>query len=98
MFGRALTLACVLLSAAGSHAAAAPKVGSAALLQKFEPALYFHAEEDWAPERADAFVARARVEKQTARGKWVTQPGALPTNTKGCTLTPCYRFNLPCAL
>jgi hypothetical protein len=98
MVKRGLTLVCVLLCAAASHAAAAPKVDSAALLQKFEPVLYFHADEDWAPERADAFVARAHVEKQTARGKWVTQAGALPTSTKGCTFKPCYRFNLPCAL
>ena len=98
MLRRGFTLACVLLCAAASHAAAAPNVDSAALLRKFEPVLYFHADEDWAPERADAFVARARVEKQTARGKWVTQTGALPTSTKGCTFKPCYRFNLPCAL
>jgi len=98
---RSFTLACVLLCAGASHAAAAPRadsVDSAALLQKFEPVLYFHAEEEWAPERAETFVARARVEKQAARGKWFAQPGTLPTSTKGCTLKPCYRFNLPCAL
>ncbi len=98
MLRRGLTLACVLVCAGASHAAAAPPVDSAALLQTFEPVLYFHAEEEWAPEHADAFVGRARVEKQVSRGTWTTVPPPFPTSTKGCTLTPCYRFNLPCSL
>jgi hypothetical protein len=93
-----LTLACVLLCAGASHAVAAPPLDSAALLQKFQPVLYFHGQEDWAPEHADAFVGRARVEKQVSRGKWTTAPPPLPTSTKACTLSPCYRFNLACSL
>ena len=65
---------------------------------RFEPVFFFHQLEDWAPERADAFVGRARVEKQTSRDRWTAVPPPLPTNTNGCTLTPCYRFNLPCPL
>jgi len=89
---------CALSLVVPSAAAAAPPIDSAALLRKFEPVLLFHAQEDWSPERADAFVGRARVEKQVARGRWATAPPPLPTNTRGCSFTPCYRFNLPCSL
>jgi hypothetical protein len=58
----------------------------------------FHAQEDWAPEAADGFVGRAHVERQVAAGKWSAQPPPLPTSTSGCTLSPCFRFNLPCPL
>jgi hypothetical protein len=89
---------CALSLGVPSAAAAAPPIDSAALLRKFEPVLLFHAQEDWSPERADGFVGRARVEKQVARDRWVTAPPPLPTSTRGCAFTPCYRFNLPCAL
>lgn len=89
---------CALSLGVPSAGATAPPVDSAALLRKFEPVLLFHAQEDWSPERADSFVGRARVEKQVARGRWATVPPPLPTSTRGCAFTPCYRFNLPCAL
>lgn len=89
---------CGLLLGLHSSSAATPPVDSAALLAKFEPVLLFHPQEDWSPERADAFVGRARVEKQVAQGRWATASPPLPTNTRGCTFTPCYRFNLACAL
>ena len=89
---------CALSLVVPSAAAAAPPIDSAALLRKFEPVLLFHAQEDWSPERADAFVGRARVEKQVARGRWATAPPPLPTNSRDCSFTPCYRFNLPCSL
>jgi hypothetical protein len=62
------------------------------------PILYFHADEDWSPARVDRFLKVARVEKQIARATWTRVTEPLPTNTAGCTLTPCYRFNLPCSL
>jgi hypothetical protein len=89
---------CALSLGLPSAGATAPPVDAQALLRKFEPVLLFHAQEDWSPERADAFVGRARVEKQVARDRWATAPPPLPTNTRGCAFTPCYRFNLPCAL
>jgi hypothetical protein len=67
------------------------------LLQRFVPALYFHADEAWAPVAVERFLRVARVERQTAPGTW-TRTTALPTSTIGCASTPCYRFNLPCAL
>ncbi len=91
-------LACGLVFAAPSASRAGPQVDSSALLQKFEPVLLFHPQEDWSPERADGFVGRARVERQVAHGTWSSVPPPLPTSTSGCAYTPCYRFNLPCAL
>jgi hypothetical protein len=91
--------ACALVVLAGARASSgAAPIDSAALLRRFEPVLLFHPQEDWAPERADAFVGRASVEKQIARGSWTPAPPPLPADTKGCSFTPCYRFNLPCAL
>jgi hypothetical protein len=71
---------------------------SGALLRKYEPVLFFHPQEDWAPEAADAFVGRARVERQVASGKWSAAPPPLPTSTSGCAFSPCFRLNLPCPL
>ena len=34
------------------------------LLQTYEPVLYFHASENWAPEKTEAFLFDARVERQ----------------------------------
>jgi hypothetical protein len=67
------------------------------LLQRFMPVLYFHADEAWAPVAVERFLRVAPVERQTAPGTW-TRTTALPTSTIGCASTPCYRFNLPCAL
>jgi hypothetical protein len=68
------------------------------LLQRFMPILYFHADEAWAPVEVERFLRRARAERQTARGVWTPTTTPLPTSTVGCTFTPCYRLNLPCAL
>jgi hypothetical protein len=68
------------------------------LLQRFMPILYFHPDEVWAPVSVERFLRVARVERQTTRGAWTRTTNPLPTNAVGCTLTPCYRFNLPCAL
>jgi hypothetical protein len=68
------------------------------LLQRFAPVLYFHPEELWAPVEVDRFLQLARVERQTERGVWARTTTGLPTSSVGCTLTPCYRLNLPCAL
>jgi hypothetical protein len=88
---------CLVLARGPSSRGAAP-IDPGALLREFEPVLLFHPQEDWAPERAETFVGHARVEKQTARGQWGPVPPPLPTSTSGCAFTPCYRFNLPCAL
>jgi hypothetical protein len=68
------------------------------LLERFTPILYFHPDEAWAPVKVERFLQVARVERQTARGAWTRTTSTLPTSNVGCTLTPCYRFNLPCAL
>ena len=73
-------------------------IDPAALLRQYEPVLLFHPEEGWAPEQPEAFLTRARVERQIARGSWTAAPPPLPTTTTGCAFTPCYRLNLPCAL
>jgi hypothetical protein len=93
----ACALALALTGAAPSTRAQEP-IDPARLLTRFEPVLLFHPQEDWAPERADGFVSRARVEKQVSRNTWSTVPKPLPTNTRGCAFTPCYRMNLPCSL
>jgi hypothetical protein len=90
-----LALTACALCAGASRSAAAPPVD---LLQLYEPVLYFHSQEDWAPERPEAFLADARLERQVARGTWKAAPGPLPTSKTGCTLDPCYRLNLPCPL
>jgi hypothetical protein len=84
-------------SIASSSAQSSPP-DTSALLQRYEPVLYFHAQEDWAPEAADSFLASARVERHEAGGKWAPLPPPLPTGTAGCTVSPCYRLNLPCPL
>ena len=68
------------------------------LLKQFAPVLYFHPDEAWAPASVDRFLALARVERQTGPGSWTRTSSGIPTSTAGCTLTPCYRFNLPCSL
>jgi hypothetical protein len=83
--------------AAGSSPAASP-IDRAALLARFEPVLFFHPDEDWAPETADRFVAKARLEQQVAAGSWIEKPKPAPTSTAGCAFTLCYRFDLPCSL
>jgi hypothetical protein len=94
---RILVVAAASAVVAGAH----PPAGvpqAVDLLQLYEPVLYFHAQEDWAPERPETFLADARLEHQVAPGVWKAAPGALPTSKAGCTLDPCYRLNLPCHL
>jgi hypothetical protein len=68
------------------------------LLQRFVPILYFHASEVWSPVAVERFLRLARIERQTAPGRWTPTTSALPTSTTGCSSTPCYRVNLPCSL
>jgi len=68
-----------------------------ALLAEYVPLLYFHPDEDWSPVPVERFVGRAKTERQAPAGVWSTTPG-IPTSSAGCTLKPCYRFNLPCSL
>jgi hypothetical protein len=68
------------------------------LLSRFTPTLYFHGDETWSPAPVEQFLRAARVERQTAPGTWTRTTSALPTSTVGCAASPCYRFNLPCAL
>jgi hypothetical protein len=96
-----LVLASVAALAVPATAVTAPHAGpldSGALLQQYAPVLYFHPQEEWAPETADGFLAEARIERQASAGKWTNVPPPLPTDTSGCALTPCYRLDLPCPL
>jgi hypothetical protein len=68
------------------------------LLQRFTPILYFHPDEAWAPVKVERFLGFARIERQATRGSWTRTTSTLPTSNVGCTLTPCYRLNLPCSL
>ena len=68
------------------------------LLERFTPVLYFHPDESWSPVPVDGFLRLARVERQTRPGTWSRISSGIPTSTAGCTLTPCYRFNLQCSL
>jgi len=68
------------------------------LLERFMPILYFHPDEAWSPVAVERFLQVARVERQTGRGVWARTGATLPTSTVGCTFTPCYRLNLPCAI
>ena len=60
--------------------------------------LLFHSEEDWAPTTVESYLATARVERQAVKNVWTKVPPPIPTSTVGCTLTPCFRLNLPCVL
>jgi hypothetical protein len=62
------------------------------------PVLYFHADEEWSPVRVETFLRRARVERQAPTGVWTSTTIGIPTNSVGCTLKLCYRFNLACSL
>jgi hypothetical protein len=68
------------------------------LLSQYMPVLYFHPEEEWSPVRVETFLRRARVERQAPAGVWTTPTGTVPMSSAGCTLKPCYRFNLACSL
>jgi hypothetical protein len=68
------------------------------LLEQFTPVLYFHSDETWSPVGVESFLGLARIERQTRPGTWTRTSSGVPTSTVGCTLTPCYRFNLPCSL
>jgi hypothetical protein len=68
------------------------------LLAQYMPVVYFHSEEEWSPLPVERFLSLARVERQTVPGSWTRTSSGIPTSSAGCTLTPCYRFNLPCSL
>ena len=72
--------------------------GAVDLLQMYEPVLLFHPSEGWAPEPVETFLFDARVEQQVTKGSWKPFSGPAPTSNSGCTLSPCYRLNLPCPL
>lgn len=94
-----VTLAVVsaLIAATSSGATSASPPPN--LLATFAPVLLFHADEHWAPEAVGRFLADARAEKQVSAGRWQAQPSqTLPVSNAGCTLSPCYRLNLPCPL
>jgi len=91
----ALLALVVLACAAPLGRAAAPPVD---LLQAYEPVLYFHPSEEWAPEAVESYLRIVRVERQTAKGVWTQVPPPLPTSSAGCTLSPCLRLDLPCRL
>jgi len=98
-----IAVGCLVAAAAAASVVAdaggtARAIDPAVLLRQYQPVLLFHPDEDWAPERPEAFLSRARVERQIARGTWAAAPAPLPTTTSGCAFTPCYRLNLPCAL
>lgn len=99
----ALTLAVAVAAVAAAASpegrpASAELPDPATLLREYEPVLLFHPQEDWAPATPESFLQTARVERQVARGTWVQAPGLLPTSSAGCSLRPCFRLNLPCAL
>ena len=68
------------------------------LLSQYMPVLYFHSSEEWSPVRVETFLRRARVERQAPAGVWTPTSGSVPTNSAGCTLKLCYRFNFACPL
>jgi hypothetical protein len=82
-------------SGVGSAVEQSPPSG---LLSLYEPVLFFHPDEDWAPVTAESYLATARVERQVGKGLWSVVPPPVPTASIGCTLTPCFRLNLPCRL
>jgi hypothetical protein len=68
------------------------------LLEAYTPVLSFAAGENWSPTAVDVFIRRARLERQVARNRWQRRSGPLPTSSRGCALSPCFRLNLPCRL
>src|SRR3954447_10307722 len=78
----AATVAAVAAGAGGSTARSGDVDPTAFLLQ-YAPVLYFHPDEDWAPERVESFLSRARTERQIAPGSWAAVAGPLPTTTSG---------------
>jgi hypothetical protein len=101
-----VSLMIVIAIAVGAAAAGSARGKSQALtpadrhqlLLRFMPILYFHPAEAWAPFEVERFLGLARLERQSARGVWTGTTAPLPTSSAGCTFTPCYRLNLPCAL
>ena len=68
------------------------------LLESYQPITYFHEEDRWPPVTVDAFLADARLERQGARGWARARRSTLPQSTRGCTVDPCFRLNVPCDL
>jgi len=92
----AVLVAVLALAGASRLEAAAPTPSD--LLRTYEPVLLFHPDEEWAPEPVESYLGLALVERQSPRGVWAAVAPPLPTSTVGCTLSPCFRLDLPCAL
>lgn len=97
-----VSIAVTALASGGAAGASSPTedLGAkqrSALLAEYTPILYFHPDEDWSPVPVERFLGRAKTERQAPAGVWNATPG-IPTSSTGCTLKPCYRFNLPCSL
>src|SRR4051794_40180773 len=93
-----VVLAVALAAGGASRSTRAAEPLPAGLLQLYQPVLLFHSEEDWAPTTVESYLASARVERQGMKNVWTKVPPPVPTSTVGCTLTPCFRLNLPCVL
>jgi hypothetical protein len=96
--GSVTVLVAVVVAAVLGAPTLAGETGASDLLQRYEPVLLFHPEEDWAPSRVESYLGVARVERQVGKGLWALVAPPLPTASIGCVLDPCYRLNLPCAL
>jgi hypothetical protein len=95
--GGALVIA-LLATLVGSDVGAGTVVDRVQLLAQYEPVLFFHPAEDWAPQPVDSYLNLAKVEQQVKAGTWSPAPAPMPTSNLGCLLSPCFRLNLPCAL
>jgi hypothetical protein len=94
----ALAAAVAAASASSRHNDSLTPAQRSSLLAQYLPVLYFHSDEEWSPLRVERFLSVARLERQTAPGSWARTTSGIPTSSVGCTLKPCYRFNLPCSL
>jgi hypothetical protein len=68
-----LVIALLIAFPASSAQAAGP---GAALLTRYQPVLYFHPSEDWAPQTVEAYLAIAKV-RTSASGQYLDLPCAL---------------------
>ena len=58
------------------------------MLETYEPVLFFHSSEDWAPEPVETFLADARLEKQVAKGSWKTVSGPVQLEQEAASAGP----------
>ena len=92
-------LACGLLLGASSSSTAAPPLDSGALLRKFEPVLLLPPGGGLVA-GARGRVRRPRARREAGRTRLAGRPcrRRRRRTRRGCSFTPCYRFNLPCPL